>query len=178
MISFSNNRWLLVALGHYTILFFLSQANHYLAPTGIQVLVLGMLISFSALELNFKQGLLSLTPVTLIIDSKLPLPFGFTFIVSITLFTIAHVLRSRVRREITASSLATSILLNLAAFGAYTLGAAHYLGSEGIYFGPLAMNLLAGTLVVVLTNRIFFDTQIGVLSVFGINLAEEQREAR
>lgn len=178
MISFSNNRWLLVALGHYLTVFFLSQANYYLSSTGIQIFVLGVLISFSALELNFKQGLLSLIPVTLIIDSKLPLPFGFTFITSIFLFTVAHVLRSRVRREITASALATSILLNLASFGAYTLGAIRYLGSEAIHFGPLALNLLASTLVVVVINRIFFDTQVGVLSIFGINLAEEQREAR
>ncbi len=178
MISFSNNRWLLVALGHYVTLFFLSQANYYLSSSGIQIFVLGMLISFSALELNYKQGLLSLTPVTLIIDSKLPLPFGYTFIASITLFTIAHILRSRVRREVTASALATSILLNLASFAAYTFGAIRYLGSEAIHFGPLALNLLASTLVVLLVNRIFFDTQIGTLSIFGINLAEEQREAR
>ncbi|MBD5782286.1 hypothetical protein IEN85_22495 [Pelagicoccus sp. NFK12] len=178
MISFSNNRWLLVALGHYITLFFLSQANHYLSSSGIQVFALGMLISFSALELNYKQGLLSIAPVTLTIDSKLPLPFGFTFIASITLFTIAHVLRSRVRREITASALATSVLLNLASFGAYTFGAIRYLGGEAIHFGPLALNLLASTLVILALNRIFFDTQIGVLSIFGINLAEEQREAR
>ena len=178
MIGFSNNRWLLLALGHALTLFFATQANHYLSPTGIQLFVLGMLISFSALELNYKQGLLSLAPVTLVIDSKIPLPFGFTFITSIILFTIAHVLRSRVRREVTASALATSVLLNLASFGAYTFGAMRYLGAEAIHFGPIALNLLASTLVVLMLNRIFFDTQVGVLSIFGINLAEEQREAR
>ncbi len=178
MISISNNRWLLVAIGHYVTLFFLTQANYYLSSTGIQLFVLGMLISFSALELNYKQGLLSIVPVTLAIDSKLPLPFGFTLISSITLFTIAHVLRSRVRREVTASALATSILLNLGSFAAYTFGAIRHFGSEAIHFGPLALNLLASTLVVLMINRFFFDTQIGVLSIFGINLAAEQREAR
>ncbi|MDQ8184402.1 hypothetical protein [Pelagicoccus sp. SDUM812002] len=178
MISFSNYRWLLVAAGHYITLFFLTQANYYLSSTGIQLFALGMLISFSALELNYKQGMLSIVPVTLFIDSKLPLPFGFTLIASITLFTIAHVLRSRVRRKVTSSALATSILLNLASFAAYTFGAIRYLGAEGIHFGPLALNLFASTLVVVLINRFFFDMQIGALSIFGINLAEEQREAR
>lgn len=178
MIGLSNNRWLLVTVGHYVALFFLGQANYYLAPHGIQIFALGMLISFSALELNFKQGVLSLVPITLIIDCKTPLPFGFTFIASITLFTVAHILRSRVRREITASSLASSIILNLAAFGACTFGALRYLGPETLHFGPIALNLFASTLVVILLNRIFFDTQVGVLSIFGINLAEEQRDAR
>lgn len=178
MISFSNNRWVLVSIGHYVALFFLTQLNHYLSPYGIQLFVLGMLISFSALELNYKQGLLSLIPVSLVIDSKLPLPFGFTLIASLTLFTVAHLLRSRVRREITASALVTSVLLNLASYGAYTFGAMRYLSLEAIHFGPLALNLLASTLVVLVINRTFFDTQVGVLSIFGINLAEEQREAR
>lgn len=178
MISFSQNRWLLVAIGNYFTLFFISQANFYISPSGLQIFALGMLISFSALELNYKQGLLALAPVTLAIDSKSPLPFGFTLLASIALFTVAHILRSRVRREATASSLAASLALNVAAYGAYTFGAMRYLGAEGIHFGPIALNLLASTLVITVINRIYFDTQIGVLSIFGINLAEEQREAR
>ncbi|EDY85252.1 hypothetical protein VDG1235_4887 [Verrucomicrobiia bacterium DG1235] len=178
MISFSHNRWLLVTIGHYVALFFFAQANYYLAPLGFQIFVVGMLISFSAMELNYKQGILSLIPVSLYIDSKSPLPFGFSLLTCITLFTIAHVLRSRVRREITASSLASSIMLNLAAFVAFTFGAIHFFGSESIHFGPIALNLLTNIAVVALFNRIFFDTQQGILLVFGINLAEEQREAR
>lgn len=176
--GFSNNRWILVTIVHYVALFFLAQANYYLAPSGFQIFVLGMLISFSALELNYKQGLLSLAPISFFLDAKSPLPFGFTFLVSITLFTIAHILRSRVRREMKGSSLASSIMLNMSAYVIYSLGVVRFLGSEGVYFGPIALNLLANTLVVVLLNRVFFDTQIGVLSIFGINLAEEQREAR
>lgn len=178
MISFSKNRWLIVSIGHFVVLFFLDQANFYLAAIGLQLLVLGMLISFSALELNYGQGLLSLAPICFFIDSKSPFPFGFTLIVTITLFTIAHILRSRVRREITASSLATSIILNICIFVAYTFGAIRYLDPGTLHFGPLAMNLLASSVVVALLNRIFFDSQTGVLSIFGINLAEEQREAR
>lgn len=178
MMSFSKNRWLIVTIGHYVLLFFLGQANYYLSPTGIQLFALGMLISFSALELSYTQGILSLAPVCLFIDSKSPFPFGYTLIASLTLFTIAHVMRSRLRREITASALVTSLMLNIGAFAAYTFGALRYLGHESLHFGPLAMNLLASTLVVVLLNRIFFETQTGVLAIFGINLAEEQREAR
>lgn len=176
--SFSKNRWLIVSVGHFVLLFFVGQLNFYLSPVGFQLFVLGMILSFSAMELSYSQGLLSITPICLFIDSKTPFPFGFTLIASLTLFTIAHILRSRVRREITASSLATSILLNIGAFAAYTFGAIRYLGPEALHFGPLALNLLASTLVVSLLNRIFFDTQSGVLSIFGINLAEEQREAR
>ncbi|MBK1877495.1 hypothetical protein [Pelagicoccus mobilis] len=178
MISLSKNRWILVATGHFVLLFFLGQANHYLSSVGVQLFLIGMLLSFSALELSYSQGVLSIAPICLIIDSKTPFPFGYNLIACLTLFTIAHILRSRVRREVTASALATSILLNIGAFAAYTFGAIRYLGIESLHFVPLSMNLLASTLVVTLFNRIFFDTQTGVLSIFGINLAEEQREAR
>lgn len=178
MIGFSKNRWLLVAIGHSVALFFLGQANYYLAPLGIQLFAMGMVISFSALELNLKQGILSLAPVCLLVDSKMPLPFGFTLLASMTLFTIAHILRSRVRREATAYALASSLLLTGAGFAAYTFGAAYYLGSESIHFWAIALNLAASSAVVVFLNRIFFETQTGLLAIFGINLPEEQREAR
>lgn len=176
--SFSNQRWLLVLVGHFVTLFFVNQLNYYIAPSGIQFFILGMLISFSTLELNYRQGLLSIAPIGLMIDSKSPLPFGYGFFVCIILFTLANVFRSRIRREVTASSLATSVLLNLVAYFVFTIGAYRTFSSEAVHFLPIALNLLANTIVVFLFNRIFFDTQIGVLSIFGINLAEEQREAR
>lgn len=178
MISVSRHRWAVVALGHCLTLFFLEQLNFYLAPYGIEIFVLGMLVAFSSLELNYRQGLLSLAPVALLLDSKTPLPFGFCFVTTLTLFTISHATRSRVRREVNASALASSILLNLMAFAAYTLGAIRTLGGEGIHFGPLALNLFASSLVVALVTRIFFEAQTGALALCGINLAEEQREAR
>ncbi len=178
MIDASKQRWAIVAVVHYLTLFFLGQANHYLAPLGIQIFALGMLLSFSALELTYKQGLLSLLPIALFLDSKSPLPFGFSLLFIAALYTLAHIARSRVRREISASRFATSILLNIAAFLGYTIAAARSLGSESLHLGPLALNLLAGLLVVALLNRIYFDCQTGTLSLFGIDLAAEQRQAR
>ncbi|MDQ8203298.1 hypothetical protein [Pelagicoccus sp. SDUM812003] len=178
MISFSNHRWLIVTVVHYITLFFLSQLNYYLAPVGIQLIALGMLISFSAFELNFQHGFLSLVPIAFYLDSKMPLPFGFVFILTISLFTITHVARSRVRREVNASALITSLALNLVVFGAYTVGTARYLSLEGLHFGPFALNIFASALVIAILNRLFFQVQTGTLAIFGINLAEEQRAAR
>ncbi|MBC2605673.1 hypothetical protein [Pelagicoccus albus] len=176
MISFSRNRWLIVALGHYLTLFFVSQMNFYLSASGIQFFVLGMLISFSALELSLKQGMLSLAPIAFYLDSRSPLPFGFTLVLSLILCTIAHLLRSKVRREVSTSAMATTIILNIVSYGVYTVGAAKYLGAEAIHFWPVVLNLFASTFVVIIINKIFFDTHTGVLAIFGINLAEEQRE--
>ena len=175
---FSNNRWLIVTVVHYITLFFVTQLNYYLAGFGLQIIVAGMLISFSALELNYKHGLLSLLPIALHLDCKSPLPFGFTLILTLALFTIAYVARSRVRREIAASALISSLVLNLVVYSAYTFGAIRYISSEGIHIGPLALNLFASGLVVVLFNKLFFDVHTGTLALFGINLAEEQRAAR
>ena len=175
---FSNHRWIIVTVVHYVTLFFLSQLNYYLAPFGIGLFVCGMLISFSAMELNYKQGLLSIAPIAFYLDSKSPLPFGFSFILFICLFTIAHVARSRMRREISASGLATSLLLNLLAYGAYTFAAGRQAGYESMHFSALATNLFASVTVVTLCNGLFFEIQVRTLYLFGINLAEEQRESR
>lgn len=178
MISFSKNRWIIVAIGHYIALFFATQLNHYLMPLGIHVFILGLLISYSAMELSFKQGFLSLVPIAFHLDSKSPLPFGFTLVLALTLFTLVHAARSRVRREISSSALVTTVMLNLVAFSAYTLGAIRNFGTEGLHFGPLVLNLFISAIVVALLNRLFFEVQTGALALFGVNLAEEQREAR
>lgn len=178
MIQLSRHRWMIVTFVNYVTLFFLSQLNHYLAPVGVSIFLSGMIISFAAMELNFRQGLLALAPIALYLDARSPLTFGFSLILFLSLFTIAHSARSRMRREIAASNIATSLLLNLLAFAAYTFAAARAFGSEAIHFGPLALNLSASVLVLIFVNRLFFDVQTGTLALFGINLAEEQREAR
>lgn len=174
----SNNRWLVVAFSLYLTHFFLSQLNHHLAPLGISIFLTGMFISFCAMELSYRQGMFALAPLALYIDSKSPLPFGFSLILFLSLFTIANAARSRMRREITASGLATSLLLNLAAFAAYTFAAGRAFSFEAIHFGPLALNLCSSAFVLILCNKLFFEVQIGALALCGINLAEEQRESR
>lgn len=178
MINWSRHRWLIVSVVHYMALFFVSQLNHYITPFGINILILGMLISFSAMVLNFKQGILSLIPIALHLDSKSPLPFGFSLTLFLFLFTLAYVIRSRVRREITASTLASSIMFNLAAFIAYTFAAASYLGLGNLSFDTLALNLFLSAVVITLFNNLFFQIQYGALAIFGINIGEEQRGAR
>ena len=174
----ANRRWIAVTVVNFVTLFFLGQLNYYLAPIGIQLFLTGMIISFSAMELSYRQGLLSLVPIAFFVDSKSPLPYGFSFILFICLFTIAHVARSRMRREVAASGLAASLLLNLLAFAAYTFAAGREFSFESIHAGPLALNLFSSFAVILLCNSLFFDSQIGALALCGINLAEEQRDAR
>lgn len=178
MINFSGKRWLVVSVVSFLTLFFVSQANHYTAGFGIHFFVVGMIVSFCALELSYFQGLCALAPIALHLDSKSPLPFGFSLALMLSLFTAAHALRTRVRREVTASALLSSLALNILAFLGYTLAAVYYLGGDGIHLWTCAANLFASLAVVVLLNRIFFETQIGVLAILGVDLAAEQREQR
>ena len=178
MNAFSKHRWLLVSIVHYLALFLIGQANYYLANFGISLFALGAIVSFSAMELNFKQGMLSLIPVALHLDSRSPLPFGFSLFALLSLFAITHFLRSRIRREISTYGLATAIVLNLFAYLIYTIGSARYLGTDAISFGPCVLNLLLSGLVLFSLNGAFFTLQNATLLFFGVNLAEEQREAR
>jgi len=178
MISLSSHRWLVVAFGHALALFAAGQLNHALSPYATHLAVAGLLVAFSALRLSFRQGALSLAPVALLFDSKAPWAFGASLPVYLLLFAAAYGLRNRVRREAAAAAAATAAVLNALAFGAYTLIALAAFGPRQLDAGLLSWNLFASVAVVALGARPYFAVVENALALAGVNLAEEQRQAR
>lgn len=174
----SRNRWAVVTVSHYLTLFAFSQVNYYLSPYGINILVTGMLLSFSSLVLNHTQGALSLIPIAFYLDSHSPLPFGSSLIILIGLHYFTVGFRSQFRRETLGISLAVSLIANLAIHLLYSLFAIAYLGSEGLDPLHIGLNLLCSSLVIALLNPYYISTLIRILGLFGIKVAQEQRQAR
>lgn len=174
----SRNRWLIVLLGHYITLFALSQVNYYVAPFGINIIITGMLLSFSSLNLNHIQGSLSLIPIAFLIDTKTPFPFGSSLLMLIGLHYVAVLVRHQLRRESEGISLTFALSANLAIYIVYTFLAATHLGTESINAFQITMNLLVSSLVIALLNLHYQRALIEVLGLFGINIPQEQRQSR
>ncbi len=178
MISIANNRWLVVSMGHFMALFIITQLNFYLATVSINVIITGMLISYSALMLNYSQGLLSLIPIAFYLDSKSPLPFGSTLAIMVALHSLVVGFRNRLRRESIPLAFFVSQLINILIFLAYTLFVAGSSFSQGVNYFHTGLNMIASLIVIAIVNQSFFVLQTEALAFFGIRLAEEQREAR
>ncbi|MFL3656791.1 MAG: hypothetical protein ACJ07L_01870 [Opitutales bacterium] len=172
------NRWLIVTAIHYLTLFVFSQVNTYLSPLGIYILITGMLLSFSSLALSHTQGALSLIPIAFYLDSRSPLPFGTSLIILIGLHYLTVGFRHQFRRESGGISLAVSLIANLAIHILYTLFAIVYLGTEGLNSLKIGLNLLCTSLVITFLNPYYISLIIGILGLFGIKIAQEQRQAR
>ncbi len=174
----SKNRWLIVAVAHYATLFIFTQFNYYLAPWGINIIITGMLIAFSSLVLNHIQGSLSLIPIALFLDSASPLPFGASLITLIGLHYIAVIMRYQFRRESAGISLGVSLVSNVAIHLVYSFFAVSYLGTNSLDPVQMGMNLLASSAAIAILNAHYFRVIVEILGLFGINIAQEQRQSR
>lgn len=178
MISLVQHRWILVGLVHCIALFIVSQVNHYLAPLGISLSLLALVVAFSALVLNIKQGILSLLPLCLVLEARSPLAYGAFFATTYILFGLIIGFRYQLRRESPMIGTLTAVTANVFVFLALTL--ATYLSPyrESISYPQTVANLIASSLVISLLARTYFASQLEVLEFFGIRVLEEQRQKR
>ena len=174
----SRNRWLIITIAHYVTLFLFEQLNYYLNIWGIEIMVIAMLLSFSSLSLTHMQGALSLIPIALYLDSHSPLPFGSSLVILIGLHYLIVGFRKQFRREANSIGLSVALISNLAIHLLYTLFALTYLGSEGLDGARIGLNLLGSSLVIGILNPFYSSLLEDLLSLCGIKLAQEQRQAR
>ncbi len=178
MNKISKNRWILVTLGHYILLFSLSQLNHYLAPVHTYLTLIGLAISYSVIRLSLKQGLLSLIPIAFYLDCTTPLIFGTSLLMIVSLFCTMFLFRSRFQRETITTSIFISLILNSAMISAYTISAISQFGYDSVNISLTLWNLLWSSLVIVLIHQLYYHLIDSLLARFGIHIAEEQREAK
>ena len=178
MLKLAKNRWLIVAILHYLALHLFSQLNHYLSPWTLNISILGMLVAFSAFMLNFKQGLLSLIPVGLHLDSASPLDYGAFLAITLLLYCLLIFIRSQIHRESYAITATMALIGNAFVYIALTYSAFRVYGSNSIDLSQTALNFLASSLVITICTRFYFAIQLQTLEFFGIRILEEQREAR
>lgn len=173
----SDHRWLLITVGSLLLFYLITQFNHYLAAVPVSLFVFGLPIGFAALRLTLYHGLIATVLTGLCYDALTPFPPGSGLLLFSTAFIIIYAARSQFHREEAYSSIIVVLLANLFLIAAFTTIGFVTTGSAG-HPTNLAVNLIASQLAVGVLTRWFFAFQMALLEIFGINLEEEQREAR
>jgi rod shape-determining protein MreD len=152
-----------------------SQLNHYLAPLHLSVFAGGLLVTFSALRLNFREGWWASFLIGLLIDSSTAVPFGFHAL----LFAAAHVgvfhLRGRFPREETSFNVVVALLVNLALFIVITASLIHRSPTPADMIPRLLIDSLASEVLVLACAPWSFALQERALELCGISLRRAQR---
>ncbi|MBK9989549.1 MAG: hypothetical protein IPP19_02135 [Verrucomicrobia bacterium] len=152
-----------------------SQLNHYLAPLHLSVFAGGLLVSFSALRLGFREGWWASFLIGLLIDSSAAVPFGFHAL----LFAAAHVgvfhLRGRFPREETSFGMVTALLVNLILFLLITLLLIHRAPTPVDLLPRLLIDLLVSEVLIIACIPWSFALQERALEICGISLRRAQR---
>jgi len=170
-------RWLIAAGGNLLLMYLSVQANHYLAAIPASVFLFGLPIGFAALRLSLGQGLTAAAVTGLFYDTLTPFPLGIALIFFSTTFTVIYTVRSRFHREEAFSSVIVVLLANLFLFAAFSAVATTTTGSPG-HPARLITDLLISQVLIATICGWFFSFQMAILALFGINIEEEQREAR
>ena len=155
--------------------FCITQLNHYLAPLHLSVFAGGLLVTFSALRLGFREGWWASILIGLLIDSSATVSFGFHAL----LFAVVHVgifnLRGRVPREEVTFGLFVALFANLALFLMITVSLIHRAPDPLSMLPRLLVDLLVSETVVFLVTPWFFSLQEHALEIGGESLRREQR---
>lgn len=174
----SRNRWAVVAICHYGALLLFSEINYHIAFSGIYLIVTGMLLTSSSLILSPAQGALSLIPIALYIDSRIPLPFGSSLVILVGLHLALVLFKSQIQRETDGLAIVTALFANLLVHLGYSLFSRVYMGTLDIDPLLISVNALSSSLVVALLYNLYSQSIVDVLGILGINVNQEARRKR
>lgn len=144
-------RWLIVTLANLLLCWLTGLANDYLAGLSVFLYFGGLLVSYAALRLDTKQGLIATVATALMVDATQPVPYG----TSLFLFSFVHAVilygRHRFPREGAVFATVVALLANLFLFVALSfllVGAGPRPGQAWVrVFGDLVMSQIAITLI-------------------------------
>lgn len=143
----------------------LSELNHALAPLHCYVWTGALYVTFAAIALPLRPGLIATILGGLICDATTPVPFGLHTL----LFAVAHVvlfnLRDRVPREETAGRVLIALFANLALFLAFSFLQLTRWTSPAEAWPRLLFDLLCSQVLLALIAPWFFALQARTLTL-------------
>ncbi|MFT3781849.1 MAG: rod shape-determining protein MreD [Nibricoccus sp.] len=151
------------------------QINHYLSPLHISVFTGGLLVSFSALRVGFREGWWCSILIGLLIDSSSLVYFGFHALIFAIVHLLIYLFRSRFPREETAVGVAVAIAANSVLFLLVTAGLAHRTPEPLSMLMRYFVDLTASAILIAVAGPWFFALQERALDLCGVSLRREQR---
>lgn len=172
--------WLIVFGTTFLLWLVVGQINHCLAPCGVFLSVGGLLVTFAALRLNLRHGLIATMLIALAVDAVEPVPqLGSRLLQGphVILFTTVHVLifhlRSRFPRDEILFGIVTALLANLGLFFGLSFIYIELGGnpSPGTAWLRLFADLGWSQLFILAAARWFLALQQRALELGGVDLA-------
>jgi cell shape-determining protein MreD len=154
------------------------QINHYLTTLHVSVFVGGLLVTFSALRVGFREGWWCSILIGLLIDSSAAVYFGFHAMTFAVVHTVIFNLRGRFPREETVFGVIVALLANVGLFIAITIALIHRTPTPLTMLTRLLVDLLASELLILVLSPWFFALMEHSLEIGGVSLRRQQRGLR
>jgi len=143
----------------------LTELNHALSPWHVYLWIGGLFVTYSALTLALRPGVLSTLSAGMIFDAAAPIPFGTHTL----LFAAAHVIifniRDRVPRDETVARVVIALLANLALFLVLSFFLIARLPAPAEAWPRLIVDLICSQLLIASIGPWFFALQAGALEI-------------
>lgn len=171
-------RWVLVLLANLLLILLIAELNHYLTFLSLHVFLSGVLLAFSILRLQLRQGILANGITALVLDALNPFPFGRTFLLILFCHAAVYSVRGHFARENARSGVLVAAGINLVLMFAYGIFAWKDVPLPGAYWSRIAIEAALSTAVVFAVTPWYLALQKTMLAFIGIDLDAEQREAQ
>ena len=170
-----HRRWLIPFAAMMLLWWLVAQVNHYLAARGVYFFVGGLLVTFAALRLSLRHGLLASLLAGLAIDAVEPVPFGTHLLLFAAVHVTLYHLRSRFPREETVTGVVTALFANLALFLVLSMVMLNDHPAPGSAWLRLMVDLGCSQLLVAAIAPWFFALQQRALELGRVSLVDEHR---
>ncbi len=141
-------RWLLVLVANGLFIWLNALANHHLAPFAVHLYLGGALVTYSALRLDFRHGLIAVALTGLAFDALEPVPFGTHIVLLGIIHATLHSGRRQFPRDEPIFATVVALIANLFLFLALSFLLVGANPRPGEAWLRLFVDLLASQIVV------------------------------
>jgi rod shape-determining protein MreD len=152
-----------------------AQLNHYLSGWHVNLFVGGLLVTFPALRLSYRDGWKIVVLLGFWCDADAPVRFGLHAVLFLTAYTLIYRLRGRFPREEGLFGLLVAIVANAGIFLALTLALVVRHPAPFSALPPIFLDLFISELFVAVAAGWFFTLQEHALQIAGFSLRRGQR---
>lgn len=143
----------------------LAELNHLASPRHVYFWIGGLFVTYSALVLSLRPGLLATLSAGLLCDASSPIPFGTHALLFAAAHAIIFNIRDRVPRDETAGRIIIALLANLSLFIVFSFFLISRLPLLASTWPRMIVDLICSQILIVLIAPWFFALQSAALEL-------------
>jgi hypothetical protein len=152
-----------------------AQLNHYLSSLHLNLFVGGLLVTFPALRLSYRDGWKIVVLLGLWCDASAPVRFGLHAVLFLAAYTAVFHVRDRFPREEVFFGLLVALITNAAIFFVLTLGLIVRHPEPFSALPAMLVDLVVSELAIAAVATWFFALHERAVEIAGLSLRQERR---